>query len=153
MALRGELGDQAGRPALLGGQALSFGDRDDPQPPRRVPADGETGQVGDLRAHQRGRVAGRGGGGGGGGGTRPPCPRRGGRVPGASTRPPVGGVPNKVPARQGYWASHRNTRAASRLGMVVAIASSIRAQALGSSIACSTTGIRWQLMPIVDSTV
>jgi len=37
--------------------------------------------------------------------------------------------------------------------MVVAIASSIRAQALGSSIACSTTGIRWQLMPIVDSTV
>jgi hypothetical protein len=37
--------------------------------------------------------------------------------------------------------------------MVVAMASSIRAQALGSSIACSTTGIRWQLMPIVDSTV
>ena len=62
-------------------------------------------------------------------------------------------VPNQVTARHGYWASHRNTRAASRLGMVVAIASSIRAQAPGSSIACSTTGIRWQLMPIVDSTV
>ena len=37
--------------------------------------------------------------------------------------------------------------------MVLAMASSIRAQRLGSSITCSTTGIRWQLIPSVDSTV
>ena len=37
--------------------------------------------------------------------------------------------------------------------MVLAMASSIRAQPLGSSITCSTTGIRWQLIPSVDSTV
>ena len=37
--------------------------------------------------------------------------------------------------------------------MVVARASSIRAQELASSAYCSTTGIRWQLIPIVVSTV
>ena len=62
-------------------------------------------------------------------------------------------APNQVTARHGYWASHRKMRATSGLGMVVAMASSIRAVPLGSSITCSTTGIRWQLMPIVDSTV
>ena len=36
---------------------------------------------------------------------------------------------------------------------MVARASSIRADDVGSSEYCSTTGIRWQLMPMVDSTV
>ena len=61
--------------------------------------------------------------------------------------------PNQVTARHGYWASQRKIRAASGLGMVVATASSIRAEELGSSAYCSTTGIRWQLMPTVDRTV
>src|SRR4029077_13680685 len=89
---------------------------------------------------------------------------------GASTRrcpssPPSGNVagssyqrtlcpgPNQVTARHGYVASHRNTRAACALGSVVAIASSILAYPLGSTGPCSTTGIRWQLMPTVDKTV
>jgi hypothetical protein len=36
---------------------------------------------------------------------------------------------------------------------VVASASSILAYPLGSSSTCSTTGIRWQLMPTVDKIV
>jgi len=46
----------------------------------------------------------------------------------------------------------RRTRL-TQLGIVVAIASSILAYPLGSSSTCSTTGIRWQLMPTVDNTV
>ena len=40
-------------------------------------------------------------------------------------------APNQVTARHGYWASHRKIRATSGLGMVVAMASSIRAVPLG----------------------
>src|ERR1700761_4276527 len=61
--------------------------------------------------------------------------------------------PNQVTARHGYGASHRNTRAASAAGMVVAMASSLRAYWALSWTRGSTPGIRWQLMPTVDSTV
>ena len=62
-------------------------------------------------------------------------------------------APSQVTSRHGYWASHRKIRAASALGMVVARASSIRARPAAPSPACSMTGIRWQLIPTVDSTV
>ncbi len=58
-----------------------------------------------------------------------------------------------VTSRQGNWASQRKILAASALGIVVASTSSIRDRPAAPSPVCSTTGIRWQLMPIVDSTV
>src|SRR4029079_5427129 len=76
-----------------------------------------------------------------------------GNVDGSSYQRMLCPGPNQVTARHGYVASHRNTRAACALGGVVGIASSILAYLLGSSSTCSTTGIRWQLMPTVDKTV
>jgi very-short-patch-repair endonuclease len=48
-ALRGELGDQARRSAILGEQPLPLVDRDDPQPPHGIASEGESGQVRDVR--------------------------------------------------------------------------------------------------------
>ena len=93
MALRGELGDQAGRSAFLGNQALPLGDRDDPQPPRRVAADREAGQVGDLRAEQTrtGRRA----------AAPPPCRRRAGRWPARDTSAPCARCRTRSPPATG----------------------------------------------------
>src|SRR5690606_7349369 len=61
--------------------------------------------------------------------------------------------PSQVTECHGYCASHTSSSAASRGSPRVDTASSILAYAPGWSIHCSTVGIRWQLIPTVDSTV
>ena len=55
-ALRGELVDQAGRPALGGQLPLARADRDDPQPAHRVAAEAEPGEVRNLGTEQLRRI-------------------------------------------------------------------------------------------------
>jgi len=83
-----------------------------------------------------------------------PAPPDSGNAPSEAGQRTVCPGPNQVTACHGYSASQANTRATSAglAEVPTATASSTRAYADGLSSTCSTTGIRWQLIPTVLST-